>query len=244
MQPLNGYVKIYRKLLSWGWYSNSPVKDTFIHFLLTANFKDMPWQNIVIERGQLVTSYPKLAESLGFTVQQIRTAILKLKSTGEITVKTTNKFQLVTVVNFEDYQSYEDETNRQINTQINRQITDNQQTNNRQITDNQQQRKNDKNIRIKEDKKYIYSDSLSKIQNEELKQTLNDFIDMRKTIKKPLTGKALNLIISKLDTMANDDSEKILILEQSIMSNWQGIFPLKDKPITVKHEHNDADDVF
>ena len=66
---------------------------------------------------------------------------------------------------------------------------------------------------------------------------------MRKTIKKPLTEKALSLIISKLNTMANDDAEKILILEQSIMSNWQGIFPLKDKP-KIAYEHNEADDVF
>ena len=63
--------------------------------------------------------------------------------------------------------------------------------------------------------------------NEELKQALYEFIKMRKMIKKPLTDKALSLICTKLDKLALDDYTKIQILEQSIMNNWQGIFPLK-----------------
>ncbi|MFR5790585.1 MAG: hypothetical protein ACLUFA_09410 [[Clostridium] leptum] len=38
---LNGFVKIHRKLVQWGWYTDNVVKGVFLHILLTANFKPM-----------------------------------------------------------------------------------------------------------------------------------------------------------------------------------------------------------
>lgn len=64
--------------------------------------------------------------------------------------------------------------------------------------------------------------------NEELKQALKEFIKMRKLIKKPLTDYALSNILKKLDRIANNDDQKIAILNQSICNNWQGIFELKE----------------
>lgn len=110
MQGLNGFVKIHRKLIQWGWYQDNVVKGVFLHLLLTANFKDSPWRGRIIKRGQVVIGTIKMAEDLGFTRQQIRTAIDKLKSTNEITTETTNKFTIVTIVNWEDYQVLGDET--------------------------------------------------------------------------------------------------------------------------------------
>jgi hypothetical protein len=62
-----------------------------------------------------------------------------------------------------------------------------------------------------------------------LEKTIEDFKVMRKTIKKPLTPRALELMLKKLDGLADTDDKKILILEQSIMSCYQGIFPLKEE---------------
>jgi predicted phage replisome organizer len=93
----------------------------------------------------------------------------------------------------------------------------------------------DKEIEIKDiDKKKSKKSSFNELilkytQNEEFISTLNDFIDMRKTIKKPMTEKALDLILKKLDKLSNDENEKIAILNQSILNSWQGIFELKDK---------------
>lgn len=64
--------------------------------------------------------------------------------------------------------------------------------------------------------------------SEQLKKTILDFIEMRETIKKPMSSKALELMLKKLNDLASQEKEKIEILEQSIMSSWQGIFPLRE----------------
>lgn len=104
MQELNGYIKLHRKLLQWGWYQDNVVKGVFIHLLMTANYEDMSWMGRTIKRGQVIVGTQKLSEELGFTRQQIRTALKKLASTNEITTETTNKFTIVTIVNWEEYQ--------------------------------------------------------------------------------------------------------------------------------------------
>ena len=65
--------------------------------------------------------------------------------------------------------------------------------------------------------------------DEELKQTVYEFIKMRKAIKKPLTTRGLELMIKKLYNLSTNITEQIEILNNSIMNNWQGIFPLKNE---------------
>lgn len=65
--------------------------------------------------------------------------------------------------------------------------------------------------------------------DDNLVEAINDFIDMRKKIKKPLTERALKTVFNKLDKFADNDIDKIEILENSIMNCWQGIFELKNK---------------
>ena len=61
--------------------------------------------------------------------------------------------------------------------------------------------------------------------NEELRQTLREFMKMRNAIKKPMTPYAVKLLLKKLTTLASDPAGQMEILEQSITHNWQGIFP-------------------
>ena len=63
----------------------------------------------------------------------------------------------------------------------------------------------------------------------ELEQTVIEFEKMRKLIKAPLTPKAKELMLKKLDKLASTDAEKIEILNQSIENSWGGIFPLRQE---------------
>lgn len=67
-------------------------------------------------------------------------------------------------------------------------------------------------------------------ENENLRQTIVDFIGMRKAIKHQLTDRALKMTLAKLDSLSSTDEGKIKILEQSIFHSWQGVFPLKEEP--------------
>mgnify|MGYP004674493389 CR=1 FL=1 len=50
---------------------------------------------------------------------------------------------------------------------------------------------------------------------------------MRKAIKKPMTTKALELLIRNLKKLTNLEEEQIAILNQSIEHGWQTVYPLK-----------------
>ena len=137
-----GYIKLHRKMLDWQWYDDIAVKTVFLHLLLTASYKNSSWQNEAIKPGQVITSYESMNKILKIGVQKIRTAIKKLKSTGEITIESTNKYTLITIEKWEQYQYTADEPNTQINKQTNIQLTSNQQATNKQLTNNQQHIKN------------------------------------------------------------------------------------------------------
>lgn len=64
-------------------------------------------------------------------------------------------------------------------------------------------------------------------QNQKLRETLSDFIKMRKAKKKPMTDRALTMLLKKLDELSQNDDEKIRILEESILHTWDTVYPLK-----------------
>lgn len=132
-----GFILLYRQITEWEWYQNPNTFRVFLHILLKANFTDGRFEGREIKRGQLVTSLPKLSVQTKLTIQQVRTALKHLISTGEITDEGTSQYRIITVVKYDEYQK----DNRQDNSQS----TDEQQTNNRQSTDEQQQYNNNNN---------------------------------------------------------------------------------------------------
>ena len=63
--------------------------------------------------------------------------------------------------------------------------------------------------------------------NLDLKETLQDFLKMRKAQKKVMTDRALKTLLKKLDTLATTDEEKIERLEESICNCWLTVYPKK-----------------
>ena len=64
--------------------------------------------------------------------------------------------------------------------------------------------------------------------NLDLQETLQDFLKMRKSQKKPMTDRALKTLLKKLDTLATTDEEKIERLEESICNCWLTVYPKKE----------------
>ena len=90
--------------------------------------------------------------------------------------------------------------------------------------------KNNKEKVSKSAKRISYDEQIEEYSdNEELRQALKAFIQMRNLIKKPLTNYALKLILNNIDKLAKDDAAKIDIINQSVEHSWQGVFPLKEE---------------
>lgn len=100
-----GYIKLWRSLLKWEWYSDANVSRLFIHLLLTANYEDTTWRGETIHRGQRLTSVAKLAEETGLTTKEVRTALGKLTRTNELTIRTTNRYSVITIEKYGSFQS-------------------------------------------------------------------------------------------------------------------------------------------
>lgn len=63
---------------------------------------------------------------------------------------------------------------------------------------------------------------------ENLTETLYEFEEMRKSIKKPMTDAARKRLISELQKLAGEDVQMMIkILDQSILNSWAGVYPLK-----------------
>lgn len=107
---MSGWIKLHRQILNWEWYSDNNAFRVFIHLLLKANHKDRRFKGIELKAGSVVTSRDILAMETGLSVRQIRTALDKLKTTNEVTIKTSSKGTIIQVVNYKKYQLETNET--------------------------------------------------------------------------------------------------------------------------------------
>ena len=122
----HGFIKLFRSLRQWDWYTEPNTSHLFIHIILCANHVKKNWKGRTINRGQFITSYASLIKETGLSLQEVRTSLKRLKKTGEILTKSTNENTLITVVKYEVYQQNDKETNKQ--------TTNKQQSNNKRVT--------------------------------------------------------------------------------------------------------------
>lgn len=142
----NTWIKIYRGMLDWEWFSISEMVHLFVYLLLKANIEDKNWRGIEVKRGQLITSVATIHKEIHLSERTIRTCLTRLISTNEITSKTTNKYTLITICNYGSYQEKREMSDKQNDEQNDKQTTSKRQTNDKQTTTTKEY----KNKRIKE----------------------------------------------------------------------------------------------
>ena len=98
------WIKLDRNILKWEWYTDANTKAVFIHLLLRANTKSGEFRGAPVKRGQVAASAQMLANETGLTASAVRTGLEHLKATGEIKVQPSNKFSVITIVNYDRYQ--------------------------------------------------------------------------------------------------------------------------------------------
>lgn len=99
-----GFIMLPRSFMYWRWYRNANTMRVFLHLVMSANYTEHGFEGITVRRGQVVTSHPSLASKLKLSEQQVRTALKHLKSTGDISVRVTSKFSIITIHSFDSFQ--------------------------------------------------------------------------------------------------------------------------------------------
>ena len=229
---LNGFIKIHRQIMEWGWYKDQNTKAVFLHLLLKANFKEREYKGVLLKPGQAIIGRKALAEQLGISEQCVRTALNRLKSTNEITIKSTNKFSVVTIENWEMYQSDESEsTNESTNT-----LTNNQPTTNQQLTNNQPHLKNDK--KDKNDKN-IYKDVPDNI-----KDIFMEWVEMRNKMDKPILSETgVSRALEKLYSLSHDPDKQRELIGYAIYKNWLSFYPIPQEDKIPKQKEEEQEEV-
>ena len=120
------WVKLHDSWLEWEWHTDPNMVSLFFHLLSMASKKDTRFRGYNIKRGQVVVGRKMLSEKTGISEQIVRTCLARLEHTGEISRKSTNKFTIITICNYNSYQPNFGESNQQ--------LTNNQPTTNQQLT--------------------------------------------------------------------------------------------------------------
>lgn len=214
-----GWIKLHRKLKNSLVFDNPDLLKVWIWCLLKATHDDyiqmIGLQEVELEKGQFIFGRKVAANELKMSESKTYRLIKKLETMQNLNIKTNNKFSIITIANWELYQSDSNNSEQQFEQQMNNKRT----TNEQQMNTN----KNNKNI----NNIYIAFDSYS--DNADLRQALRDYSIMRNKIKAPLTERAVTLLLNKLDTLASTEDLKIKLLENATLSNWKSVYPLKEE---------------
>jgi len=144
-QDQNGYIKLSRNVRYNGWLSNPSLWAFWCWCLLKASYKPIDvvvgHQSVHLEAGQFIFGRHKAAKELNQSEQSIRTHLKYcLEKDKNLTIKTTNKFSIITVVNWDSYQNIENESNQQSNQPL---------TNNQPATNHKQEVQEVKEVKKK-----------------------------------------------------------------------------------------------
>lgn len=201
---MDWWIKIHRKILSWDRYSDSNTFRVFLHLLLIANHKEANRRWINIPRWWTTTSMETIAKDLKLTKKQIIVAIKHLKRTQEVSQEKVLNHWLITVKNYDSYQS-----------EVTEKVSERSQGGHREVTKQEWKKEINKEI--------IKSEWFS----EEINNLLQEYNKWRKKKLEKLTEKWLSMFYSKLKSLWWSDEWIKLVLEQSITNWWEWIFELK-----------------
>lgn len=89
--------------LHFDWFNEYQTRHLWIYLLLKANTEPVAFKSTVIDKAELMITLASLSTATGLTVSQVRTTLKKLTDSNCIEVKTTNKYSVIKIKDFESY---------------------------------------------------------------------------------------------------------------------------------------------
>jgi len=135
-----GFVKLFRKIMNTSFYKKPNTSHLAHHLIYRANrfptkmiFND---KEIELQSGELITGRRVLSNETGLSEQETRTSLKILVNTGFLTIKTTNKFSIIRIKKYSDYQNG--------NSKVTSTLTNQQPTSNQPVTTDKKYKKEKK----------------------------------------------------------------------------------------------------
>ena len=113
MQGEGGYVKSYRSLIDWEWFTDVNTAHLWTYILLRVNYEPSRFRGIEIKRGEMLESIGTIAKRTGLSVKSVRTALKHLESTGEVACQRARYGMRISVLKYALYQDATTETGTQ-----------------------------------------------------------------------------------------------------------------------------------
>ena len=105
---MDGWLKLYRSILDSAVFQDAEILKVWIWLLcnVACEQHDIICYNKVIhlKPGQIATGRKKIAQCTDLNENKVYRALSALKSLGNIEIKATNKYSIITVVNWDKYQ--------------------------------------------------------------------------------------------------------------------------------------------
>ena len=100
----NGWIKLNRKILNWEFWGDAKMVQIFIYCLARANSKPASYKGVTIERGSFTTTAGLMAKENNMSKATLYKCLKALQDSGSIEVQGTNKYTMVKVLKYDEYQ--------------------------------------------------------------------------------------------------------------------------------------------
>ncbi len=107
------FIKVPLDFSSWEWFDSKDTVYVYLWLRLKAVWCETRYHGIELKRGQLVATYPEIAQNCAVSIRQARTALDRLKSTGKLTVKVMPKFSVITLLDYDCNEENDSQIDRQ-----------------------------------------------------------------------------------------------------------------------------------
>ena len=112
-----GYIKLWRKMFDSGMQKEHATFTLWIWILCNVTRKPLNYiargQQIKLEPGELIVGRKKLSLELKLSERSIRTCLDHLEKWQNVTIRSTNRFSIIKVINWSIYQQTENENDQQ-----------------------------------------------------------------------------------------------------------------------------------
>ena len=103
---MKGWIKLHRKILDNGVFADAELLKVFVWCLLKANISESE-KNVYgakLKQGQFITGRSSASEELYIKPSTVHDRLKRLQRMGYIKLKSTNKYTVITVLKFKQYQ--------------------------------------------------------------------------------------------------------------------------------------------